>query len=163
MSSEIYGGPELARGAERRYLDAYAIASVINGFGDTVKVLAIVFGAVLLLIAFASPGGFGGVFVRVIIVVAAVVFGALIYLFGVVLAAQGQMLKATLDTAVNGSPFLSDEARARMMALPWPRASADVSGSVPPVASLEWRCASCNAANGGMTSQCKLCGESRVA
>jgi hypothetical protein len=42
---------------------------------------------------------------------------ALFFILGSLVSAQGQILKATLDGAVNTSPFLTDEQRAQMMRL----------------------------------------------
>ena len=39
------------------------------------------------------------------------------WIFGALISSQGQLLKATLDSAVNTSPFLDDSERARMMSL----------------------------------------------
>ena len=39
------------------------------------------------------------------------------WVIGVVLGGAGQYLNATLDTAVNGSPFLSNTQRAQLMRL----------------------------------------------
>ena len=51
--------------------------------------------------------------------VSIIFFGALVafagWVIGVLLAAYGQHLKATLDTAVHGSPFLSSSQRAQIM------------------------------------------------
>lgn len=49
--------------------------------------------------------------------VGALLFGALLYCVGVLVAAQGQILLATLDTAVNSSPFLTNEDKAKAMSL----------------------------------------------
>lgn len=43
--------------------------------------------------------------------------GVLFYLFGVIVSAQGQILKASLDGALNNSPFLTNDHRARIMSL----------------------------------------------
>jgi hypothetical protein len=43
--------------------------------------------------------------------------GLVLYVFGILISAQGQILQATLDSAVNSSPFLTDEMRAEMMSL----------------------------------------------
>ncbi len=43
------------------------------------------------------------------------------HFLGIVVAAQGQILKASLDTAVNSSPFLPDAVRANIMTLPSPQ------------------------------------------
>jgi hypothetical protein len=40
------------------------------------------------------------------------------YVLGILVSAQGQILKASLDNAVNGSPFLTNEHRAKVMSLP---------------------------------------------
>ena len=39
------------------------------------------------------------------------------YILSVFISAQGQMLKASLDSAVNTSPFLEDDHRAQIMSL----------------------------------------------
>ncbi|MGH9421559.1 MAG: hypothetical protein ACRD3J_16395 [Thermoanaerobaculia bacterium] len=51
-------------------------------------------------------------------VVAASVIGAVFFVIGIVVVAQGQILKAVVDTAVNSSPFLDDSQRAATMSLP---------------------------------------------
>jgi hypothetical protein len=51
------------------------------------------------------------------------VFGALVgglfFLLGVLISAQGQLLKAHADSAVHTSPFLNNEERAIAMSLPY--------------------------------------------
>jgi len=54
--------------------------------------------------------GLVGVFIGIVV-------GGLGFIFGVMVSAQGQLLKAILDTAVNSSPLLDDDQRARMMSL----------------------------------------------
>ena len=53
----------------------------------------------------------------VIGIIVAVILGFLLWILGVVVSASGLGLKATLDCAVNSSPFLSDQQRARAMSL----------------------------------------------
>jgi hypothetical protein len=43
--------------------------------------------------------------------------GILLFVLGPLVAAQGQILKAALDSAGNSSPFLSDPDRAEIMSL----------------------------------------------
>ena len=43
--------------------------------------------------------------------------GILLFVLGTLVAAQGQILKAALDSAVNSSPFLNDPDRAEIMSL----------------------------------------------
>jgi len=70
-------------------------------------------GGVILLVSFAG-GQLSGAFL-----VLGLGAGALIafvgWVLGVLVSAQGRMLKATLDTAVNSSPFLSNAERAEVM------------------------------------------------
>ena len=110
--------PTSASPVGKRYIDAYLTAGFIDGFGSTIKMLAGIFMLLVVL------GGFilstnvhnGGAFIFAGLVVA-VAFGVPIYVLGVLVAAQGQILKATLDTAVHSSPFLSDDQRASIMSI----------------------------------------------
>jgi hypothetical protein len=43
--------------------------------------------------------------------------GGIVYILGILISAEGQTLKASLDGAVNSSPFLADEHRAEIMSL----------------------------------------------
>jgi hypothetical protein len=47
--------------------------------------------------------------------IGAVFVGGQFYLLGLIVMAQGQILKASLDGAVNSSPFLQNEQRAKIM------------------------------------------------
>lgn len=91
-----------------RYKDAYRIARTVTGFGETVKVLAVVLGVVVAAIGFAAGSDdfkVGGIALGVVI-------GLPIFILGILVSAQGQILKATLDSAVNSSPLLTkDEIR----------------------------------------------------
>ena len=46
-----------------------------------------------------------------------VVVGGFVFLFGVMIAAIGQLLLAQADTAIHTSPFLTKEEKARAMSL----------------------------------------------
>lgn len=94
-----------------RYRDAYWTARTINGTGQTIKALGIALGLFLALAGAGAAYRFGPTSL-----LAALIFGAAvglpIYALGVLVAAQGQVLKASLDTAVNTSRLLSlDEMR----------------------------------------------------
>jgi hypothetical protein len=99
-----------------RYRDAYVTAKAIDGIGSAIKILGIVLGVIIVLggLILASQGG-------ALLFFASLVSGAVtaipIYVLGILVSAQGQVLKATLDTAVNTSPFLDDEERAVVMSL----------------------------------------------
>jgi hypothetical protein len=111
--------PQTQSAISHRYRDAYAVSSTIVGFGDLIKVLGCLFGGLIALggLLMMTQGGLGFA-----TEVGAVVWGGvtatLIYLFGIVVAAQGQILRATLDTAVNTSPFLDNPSRAEIMTVP---------------------------------------------
>jgi hypothetical protein len=100
-----------------RYTDAYVIARTITAVGATVKVIAFVIcGSIAL---FGLVAGFksehyeaavGGIMLGVIVVIP-------IYVLGILVAALGQLLKATLDTAVNTSPLLTKDEMRQIMSL----------------------------------------------
>jgi len=56
-------------------------------------------------------------FIVVIGLVVGPIVGFVGWAIGVLISAQGQIVKATLDTAVDSSPFLSNEERAKIMSL----------------------------------------------
>jgi hypothetical protein len=103
-----------------RYWDAYVVAKVAAGLGEVIKVVAVVLAALIalgaLLIA-GQVGGGGGVVTFFLGVIGAAFVGGQFYLLGVIVMAQGQILKASLDGAVNSSPFLQNEHRAKIMSL----------------------------------------------
>jgi hypothetical protein len=109
----------------RRYGDAYLVGRTTVGFGSFIKAIGVLSGAIIVLLsilvladsrdqAMFSLGVMGIVFGCFV--------GILLYIFGVLVSAQGQVLKATLDGAVNSSPFLIDEDKAEIMSLPKPKA-----------------------------------------
>jgi len=94
-----------------RYDDAYLVARTANGAGQIIKVGGLAVAAVVAIGGFALGSKVGPAFGFV-----AVLLGVLValpfYAMGVLVSAQGQILRATLDTAVNSSPLLTqDEVR----------------------------------------------------
>lgn len=104
--------------AVKRYADAYSVARAAAGFGSVVKIGAVVVG-VLVVIASALFGSQSdsGLLLLVAGALAGVAFGFPIYILGVLISAVGQVLMATLDTAVNTSPILSTEEKVRAIGL----------------------------------------------
>lgn len=101
-----------AQATQRRYMDGYRVANSVNAFGQFIKVGGVVLGLIVWAAITETVGsGFGG-FVFGLVV--AMVF----FVIGVVVAAHGQVLRATLDSAVHSSPFLTDDLRAAVMSLP---------------------------------------------
>jgi hypothetical protein len=103
-----------------RYRDAYRVASATVGLGTAIKVVGVVIAGIIVLgsISSGSRGPFGGGGVVLGGIFLAAVVGILFWVCGVMVAAQGQILRATLDNAVANSPFLNDPERAEAMGLP---------------------------------------------
>lgn len=109
-----------------RYQDGYRVGGTLVGAGNALKVIgAIVGGLILVASFFAVDGPLGGGAV-VAGAFLATLCGASLWVAGVLIAAQGQILQASLDTAVAQSPFLTDSERLEAMGL-----SLDV--SMPPL------------------------------
>jgi len=87
------------------------------GLGNAIKVVGAILASIIFLVRWV-PGtvcwgwrGGGGIFIALIV-------GILFWICGVIVAAQGQILLATVDTAVASSHFLTDTERAQAMGLP---------------------------------------------
>jgi hypothetical protein len=108
-----------------RYRDSYLVARATDGFGRLIKgigiaasILSIACGVVFMAET-KDPRSGDTTFTAGAGMIAFGVFGgALFYLPEVLVSAEGQILKASLDGAVNGSPFLTDEQKATVMSLP---------------------------------------------
>jgi hypothetical protein len=128
LSSEV-------RSLTKRYRDAYRVAGFIVGVGDFFKIAGIVLAALIgigtLVVAGQTRNDQQQIAIFVVGIVIAAFAGGVLFLFGVLVAAQGQLLKASLDSAVNTSPFLTNQDRAKIMALPEP--SPDSQNSADPV------------------------------
>lgn len=115
-------GPSLWPGIASRYTDAYRVAFATVTIGGTIKVLAIVAGGLALIIpmmgvsSVLASGGSGNAAALLVALVAALAVGVPLYALGILVTAHGQVLKATLDTAVNTSPLLDNEQKAGIIA-----------------------------------------------
>jgi len=98
-----------------RYTDAYLAARTITAFGAIVKGIAFVIGGGIFLVGLITSYQSWQYIVGSIML--GVVIGIPIYVLGVLVSAQGQILKATLDTAVNSSPLLSADEMQQIMSL----------------------------------------------
>lgn len=102
----------------RRYQNGYLVATATTAIGIIVKSVGIGFGILILLACVIVGSQTDRIAAGVM---AGVVCGAIVaiplYVLGVLVSAQGEVLKATLDTAVHGSPFLKKEDMARVMSL----------------------------------------------
>jgi ABC-type polysaccharide/polyol phosphate export permease len=105
----------------KRYKDAYLVARVTDGFGSFIKGIGLIAAGLFILIGLLTivSGRDSSVFAAgIVIAIFGVFVGILFYLLGVLVSAQGQILKASLDGAVNSSPFLSNDHKANIMSLP---------------------------------------------
>ena len=102
-----------------RYRDAYRVGSALVGLGNAIKIIGGILAAVILIGSLSSASGpFGGAGIILGGIFVAAVVGILFWVCGVIVAAQGQILRATLDNAVAHSPFLNDRERLDAMGLP---------------------------------------------
>lgn len=126
MSEIAKSNPVLIAPVVSRYKDAYRVASALIELGASIKIGALVVGTPALLVAFVLDVGLFKLFL-VFAIAAAVAF---VWSCGVVVAAQGQLLIATLDTSVASSPFLSNVERADAMGLARSMADREARSSV---------------------------------
>jgi hypothetical protein len=96
---------------KKRYKDGYAATKVIASAGGAVKVFGVVVGILIALVAL----GIGDWSFKLGGLVSALLVGLSTYLSGVFLSAQGQLLSATLDVAVNTSSLLDNAEKAKLM------------------------------------------------
>lgn len=94
-----------------QYGDAYLVIETIAGVGQTIKVVGFLLGGVVIAAGLATASRLGAV-----ALLAGFFFGALValplYALGVLISAQGQILKASVDTAVYTSQLVTrDELR----------------------------------------------------
>jgi hypothetical protein len=99
-----------------RYRDGYRQARFISGFGQFVKIVGAGLGALVVVAGVASSSdGALGTRIAIASAIGRGVVALVFFVAGVIIAAQGQLLLASLDTAVNSSPILTDDQRARIM------------------------------------------------
>jgi len=112
-----------------RYTDAYRIARFLVTLGTLIKIVGAIFGALIAFTFISFAGYVSTANLRgqqtdgaeaAIYLVAFLWGGAVFIVFfiaGVIISAQGQILKANLDAAVHTSPFVNDDEKAQIMSL----------------------------------------------
>lgn len=101
---------------EKRYSTAYNIANSNEGTGSIYKALAFLVGVLVVVGAVMLSFNFD-LWISFFAAVVGIAIAINIYITGIQIMAQGQLVKATLDTAINTSPFLNDEQKATVMGL----------------------------------------------
>ena len=114
QSSASYGTAPTPSSAIKRYRDAYLVASAAIAFAAVIKMLGWVVAIITWIAGFilASQQREPQMGFMVAALISGVVQLIVFYFFGVLVAAAGQILRATLDTAVHSSPFLDDQQKA---------------------------------------------------
>ncbi len=116
--------PATVSAITKRYSDAYAIAQIIEYAGIAIKIFGLIIAGLIAISGFTTIGDFAragaaaGIGIIVITGGIAIFWAILFYIIGTLVSAKAQMLKASLDTAVNSSPFLNDRHKLAIMALP---------------------------------------------
>jgi hypothetical protein len=119
--------PALARGNPMlyRYSDLYKSARLAISIGNAVKIIGLVIGAIIVtLFVFSginlgsglstAPMAFAGMIGGVI---TAAIPGGGIFLLGILISGQGQLLLAQADAAIFICPFMTNEEKAQAMSL----------------------------------------------
>ncbi|HEV7765035.1 MAG TPA: hypothetical protein VGQ76_08550 [Thermoanaerobaculia bacterium] len=108
-----------ASSVQRRYRDAYVVAGEMVEQGQRLKVMAVIVATLIAIGALVAAMNAGRLAITVLVAGVFIAAGAytVIHAHGVRIAAEGQLLLASLDVAVNTSPFLDESGRARAMSL----------------------------------------------
>ncbi len=105
----------------KRYFDAYRVAKVIDSLGGLIKTIGIGCAVLVALAGFFlliyGRGAETIIAAGILVIILGIAIGALFYVAGVLVSASGQILKASLDAAVNTSPFLEIEEKAKVMSV----------------------------------------------
>jgi hypothetical protein len=119
----ITNPPEVQR-LMGRYVNAYRVGRLIVRLGNIVKYTGVGIAVLILLGALLYVGNLNAAYQRIQQIQALVVaaFGAAMiwgisFIVGVLVCSKGELLKATLDEAVNTSPFLENQDRKKIMSL----------------------------------------------
>jgi hypothetical protein len=100
-----------------RYTDSFSAAKSIIDFGGVVKILGGCAAVLIILVGLSVSNAHDSTPLLWVGVLFGLVAWIFLWAFGVLISAQGHQLKASIDGAVNTSPFLSDEQRAKIMSL----------------------------------------------
>lgn len=103
--------------AMSRYTDAYHVAQATTTIGGVVKATGIILAVIVLLVGLAMASESNETMIGVAAVPVSIALGASLYVLGLLVSAQGQVLKAILDNTVTGSPFLTHDEMRKVMSI----------------------------------------------
>jgi len=107
----------------KRYDDAFLVANGTVAIGKTTKLIGavlatlVIAGGLVSMTVLMTLNGDAAFAVLLVSVGVGGVVGMFGYALGTLIATLGQMLRASLDCAVNSSPFLNNELRAEIMSI----------------------------------------------
>lgn len=104
----------------KRYNDAYSGAHAVVTVGKAIKGVSVILGICMILLSLLIGVNIDG---GIVAVVGGLIIGCIVgiptYILGILVAAEGQIQLATLDSAVNGSRHLTDDEVARLLTKKW--------------------------------------------
>ncbi len=123
--------PRGGSGMETRYTDAYRIADAIIITGRIVKVIGGVLAAAPVVVGTWLWSSGRSDLASIGVSLLGVIFGFFVWIAGIFVTAQGQLLRALLDTAVNTSPLIGNTEKAEIMGITY--TTSKVSNKAAPV------------------------------
>jgi hypothetical protein len=110
--------PNVGSRSAKRFNDSFLVARAVAAIGESMKYIGVVLGLIVVVVRFYIGNQLErGLMYSVGGAVAGIVIAIPLYLLGILVSAQGQVLKASLDGAVHTSPFLDIEQKAKAMSL----------------------------------------------
>ncbi len=118
--TSTHGHSGVSYALDRRYAEGYHVANGLVRFGRGTKWVSLTLGVIFVVVGlyFVSDGGVSERISGIMCVGAGIVTAASGFVAGVVIAAFGQMMLCTADTAVNTSPLLSPAQKASIIGVP---------------------------------------------
>jgi hypothetical protein len=150
-----------ANSARDRYKNAYLVAGTITFVGGSIKGISIILAGVIAVSSIlksqqlGQDSGQDASFLMYAGLGFALVTGVIGYILGILVCAVGEIHKATLDSAVNTSPFLSDNQKAEAMSLPH-TSTVSSQDNTPASQILKWKCV-CGHYNSEGVQKCSNC------
>ncbi len=108
--------PYTTNRATTRCKDAYLVARAVTAIGKSVKYMGVVLGLIVIAAGYYIGTQMAGGLIDSVGGTVGVVVNAIpLYLLGILISSQGQVLKGSLDVAVHTSPFLGMKQEARVV------------------------------------------------
>jgi hypothetical protein len=115
VTTEFETSERYSQSLSKRYSNAYRVSGFFTFAGGFTQVAGFIVAILLLAGGFAAYNSNQAIAIAA--AGAAIPLGVGSFVTGMLISAQGQMLRASIDTAINTSPFLTVEQRAQIMSL----------------------------------------------